>query len=120
VLLGPSGCGKTTTLRMVAGVTAPDEGEIYLSGRLGELAIYLANIIDRMAKGHPTHSLKELLPWNWAKEQTTTDQATAAVGCFQLPTNPGFWAIARRESRVILCPAPNWGRCDGRGRDWLV
>ena len=29
-LLGPSGCGKTTTLRMIAGVESPDEGEIYL------------------------------------------------------------------------------------------
>ena len=28
-LLGPSGCGKTTTLRMAAGLEAPDEGEIY-------------------------------------------------------------------------------------------
>lgn len=31
-LLGPSGCGKTTTLRMIAGFEAPDEGEIYLGG----------------------------------------------------------------------------------------
>ena len=29
-LLGPSGCGKTTTLRMIAGLESPDEGEIYL------------------------------------------------------------------------------------------
>ena len=28
-LLGPSGCGKTTTLRMVAGLIDPSEGEIY-------------------------------------------------------------------------------------------
>ena len=34
VLLGPSGCGKTTTLRMVAGFIQPDEGEVYLNGRL--------------------------------------------------------------------------------------
>ena len=33
-LLGPSGCGKTTTLRMLAGLENPTEGEIYLDGRL--------------------------------------------------------------------------------------
>jgi iron(III) transport system ATP-binding protein len=33
-LLGPSGCGKTTCLRLIAGITAPDEGEIWLNGRL--------------------------------------------------------------------------------------
>ena len=31
-LLGPSGCGKTTTLRMIAGFEAPDEGRIVLQG----------------------------------------------------------------------------------------
>lgn len=33
-LLGPSGCGKTTTLRMIAGFTRPDTGEITLGGRV--------------------------------------------------------------------------------------
>jgi spermidine/putrescine transport system ATP-binding protein len=32
-LLGPSGCGKTTTLRMIAGFIAPDDGRILLQGR---------------------------------------------------------------------------------------
>ena len=32
-LLGPSGCGKTTTLRMVAGLEVPDEGDIYFGER---------------------------------------------------------------------------------------
>jgi len=34
VLLGPSGCGKTTTLRCIAGLESPDDGEIYIGDRL--------------------------------------------------------------------------------------
>jgi len=33
-LLGPSGCGKTTTLRMIAGLEQPDEGEIRLHEKI--------------------------------------------------------------------------------------
>ena len=32
-ILGPSGCGKTTTLRVIAGLTQPDEGAVLLAGR---------------------------------------------------------------------------------------
>jgi spermidine/putrescine transport system ATP-binding protein len=32
-IMGPSGCGKTTTLRMLAGLDQPSEGEVRLSGR---------------------------------------------------------------------------------------
>ena len=32
-LLGPSGCGKTTTLRMIAGLESPTEGEIFIDGK---------------------------------------------------------------------------------------
>lgn len=33
VLLGPTGAGKTTTLRVISGLEAPDEGEILIDGR---------------------------------------------------------------------------------------
>ena len=32
-IMGPSGCGKTTTLRMLAGLEQPSEGEIRISGK---------------------------------------------------------------------------------------
>jgi iron(III) transport system ATP-binding protein len=46
-LLGPSGCGKTTTLRCIAGLETPDEGEI----RLGDELVFS----DRGRKLVPTH-----------------------------------------------------------------
>src|SRR5947207_4339128 len=33
-LLGPSGCGKSTTLRLIAGLERPDDGDISLNARL--------------------------------------------------------------------------------------
>jgi iron(III) transport system ATP-binding protein len=34
VLLGPSGCGKTTVLRLLAGLVAPDRGQIDINGEV--------------------------------------------------------------------------------------
>jgi transposase len=41
---------------------------------------YLADIIDRMAKGHPINRLSELLPWNWKLKETAPVQAVAVNG----------------------------------------
>jgi len=32
-LLGPSGCGKTTTLRCIAGLEEPDDGDVLIGGK---------------------------------------------------------------------------------------
>ena len=43
-LLGPSGCGKTTTLRIIAGLEAPDTGRVYLNGT--DVTDYEPNLRD--------------------------------------------------------------------------
>lgn len=44
-LLGPSGCGKTTTLRMIAGLLDPSEGEITIKGRrMNDVPIHKRNL----------------------------------------------------------------------------
>src|SRR3954453_314604 len=44
-LLGPSGGGKTTVLRMIAGLEAPTEGDIFIRGeRVNEVSVQKRNI----------------------------------------------------------------------------
>ncbi|MCU9840463.1 ABC transporter ATP-binding protein [Ruegeria sp. WL0004] len=44
-LLGPSGCGKTTTLRMIAGLLDPSDGDISIGGRrVNDVPIHRRNL----------------------------------------------------------------------------
>ncbi|GFE72005.1 ABC transporter ATP-binding protein [Chroococcus sp. FPU101] len=49
VMIGPSGTGKSTILRLIAGLTAPDEGEIYIKGQLRTGSIEDGQDLMRMA-----------------------------------------------------------------------
>ncbi len=49
-LLGPSGCGKTTTLRSIAGLERPDEGEIWIGGNT---VFSASNRVNVPAEGRP-------------------------------------------------------------------
>ena len=48
-LLGPSGCGKTTTLRLIAGLETPDEGDLVIAGE--RVASARRNLIAPRARG---------------------------------------------------------------------
>jgi ABC-type sugar transport system ATPase subunit len=84
VFLGPSGCGKTTTLRCIAGLESPTEGEISFDGRVVNslepadrniamvfqfFALYPhMNAIDNIsfplrAQGMPAGKIKEKIEW---------------------------------------------------------
>jgi ABC-type Fe3+/spermidine/putrescine transport system ATPase subunit len=52
-LLGPSGCGKTTTLRMIAGLAAPDRGDIRTDG-VSVLALPPEHRETTLVFQHPT------------------------------------------------------------------
>lgn len=49
VVIGPSGTGKSTVLRLIAGLSEPDEGEIYIKGQLRKGSIEDGEELMRMA-----------------------------------------------------------------------
>ena len=87
-LLGPSGCGKTTTLRMIAGLEMPTEGDIYFDDKCVFSAEKGVNISpDKRGVG--------FLFQNYALWPHMTVRQNIAFGLENLK-----WEKARIESRV--------------------
>lgn len=86
-LLGPSGCGKSTLLRLIAGLEAPDSGEIEAAGRV--VAGHGVNL-------PPEHRGIGLVFQDFALFPHLTAAENVAFGLRHLP------ARARRERAVTL------------------
>jgi transposase len=54
---------------------------VIASAKLNEIdpEAYMADVIDRMAKGHPINRLAELLPWNWKAVRAVSHQERRAA-----------------------------------------
>ncbi len=70
------------------GVASDDGGRraaifytVIASAKLNEIdpEAYMADVIDRMAKGHPINRLAELLPWNWKAVRAVSQQERRAA-----------------------------------------
>ncbi len=76
-LLGPSGCGKTTTLRLIAGLEKPDEGEIWIGGEC--VATGSLNLIPPHKRGIG-FVFQDLALWPHLTAEGNLDFALASAG----------------------------------------
>ncbi|MBP7002577.1 ABC transporter ATP-binding protein [Amaricoccus sp.] len=84
VLLGPSGCGKTSLLRLVAGLIAPDEGEVRVDGaapvpgRAAAMVFQSYRLLPwKSVRGNVAFALPHLDP---AEREARAERALARVG----------------------------------------
>ncbi|GJM43055.1 MAG: ABC transporter ATP-binding protein [Ardenticatenaceae bacterium] len=120
VLLGPSGCGKTTLLRIIAGLTVPDNGRIHLNNQeittqavhqrgLGmvfqEYALFPhKNVFQNVAFG------LRMLNWARPKIEERVNRVLELVGLTGFDARPIHELSGGEQQRVALArslaPAP--------------
>lgn len=120
-LLGPSGCGKSTTLRCIAGLERPDDGEIYFDRRpLFSRTRRIAVPPERRNVGMvfqsyaiwPHLSVSQNIAYplqvRGVPPQEIADrvrEALALVGLSGLEDRPGPYLSGGQQQRVVLARA---------------
>lgn len=56
--IGPSGCGKTTLMRLIAGLDAPQEGEVFLDGKIIKGTNYERGYVFQQANLFPWETIE--------------------------------------------------------------
>ena len=117
-LLGPSGCGKSTTLRLIAGLEEPDDGEISLKGQVvasSRKRLFVAaerrniGLVFQSYAVWPHMTVKEnisypleLRRWQKARIDKKVDQMLAAVGLSGLAERRPTELSGGQQQRLAL------------------
>ncbi|MFN0074524.1 MAG: ABC transporter ATP-binding protein [Chloroflexota bacterium] len=120
-LLGPSGCGKSTTLRIVAGLEHPEEGELLLTGQSivsAKQGIYLPTERRNMGMVFQSYAIwphftvfeniafpLRLRKFSGAEVRKRVDESLEIVGLGGLGERPATALSGGQQQRVALARA---------------